>query len=268
LSCRGSRVQIPSPAPFSFYITSLIINVITSRLVKHDVCDLRDIIGSVLSRNGVSIWGVADLSCLPEEWRPEFRRAVVFALPLDPRVVSSIRDGPTGEYCDQYILLNAKLTAIGEVVERSIRDAGHEAVNVGASTGDFDRETLSADFPHKLAATRAGLGWIGKCDLLVTRRFGSAIRFNTVLTDAPIEPDTPIDRSYCGDCLECKAACPVSAPTGKLWSPGDAREAIYDVRACYLQCSEYGERLGFGHPICGRCIPACPFTRKYLDRHH
>jgi len=214
------------------------------------------------------LWGVADLSRLPEGWRPGFGRAVVFALPLDPRVVSSIRDGPTEEYLDLYTCLNARLTAIGEVVERSILDAGYKAVNVGASTGDFDRETLSADFPHKLAATRAGLGWIGKCDLLVTRRFGSAIRFNTVLTDAPIGPDAPMDRSYCGDCVECKEACPVSAPTGKLWSPGDAREEIYDVRACYLQCCEYGERLGSSHPICGRCIPACPYTRKYLERHH
>jgi len=42
-----------------------------------------------------------------------------------------------------------------------------------------------------------------KCALLITKRFGSAIRLTTVLTDATLNCDTPIDDSLCGDCMDC-----------------------------------------------------------------
>ena len=41
--------------------------------------------------------------------------------------------------------------------------------------------------PHKTIATRAGIGWIGKSALLVTAKYGSAIRLSSILTDTPIE---------------------------------------------------------------------------------
>ena len=47
--------------------------------------------------------------------------------------------------------------------------------------------------PHKTVATRAGLGWIGKNCLLVTKEYGSAVRLSSLLTDAPLPAGTPDD---------------------------------------------------------------------------
>ncbi|RJP22535.1 MAG: hypothetical protein C4520_07975 [Candidatus Abyssobacteria bacterium SURF_5] len=41
---------------------------------------------------------------------------------------------------------------------------------------------LLSDFPHKLAATKAGLGWIGKNALFVSAELGCGLRLATVLT--------------------------------------------------------------------------------------
>ena len=59
-------------------------------------------------------------------------------------------------------------------------------------------DNLGAELPHKTVATRAGIGWIGKCALLVTEKYGSAIRLTTVLTDMDLETDQPINGSKCG----------------------------------------------------------------------
>jgi epoxyqueuosine reductase QueG len=49
--------------------------------------------------------------------------------------------------------------------------------------------------PHKTAATRTGLGWIGRHCLLITRKFGSWIRLGTVFTDMALSSGKPIERS-------------------------------------------------------------------------
>lgn len=65
---------------------------------------------------------------------------------------------------------------------------------------------IKGDFPHKTAATRAGLGWIGRHCQLISRKFGSWIRLGTVFTDMARLVGKPIERSF------CVAACVVSRP--------------------------------------------------------
>jgi epoxyqueuosine reductase QueG len=71
-----------------------------------------------------------------------------------------------------------------------------------ATTYDIDSQTLSTGLPHKTTATLAGLGWIGKCALLVTERYGSAIRLTAVLTEAELPCGEPVSRSRCGACAD------------------------------------------------------------------
>jgi epoxyqueuosine reductase QueG len=130
-----------------------------------------------------------------------------------------------------------------------------------------DKANLSARLPHKTVATRAGLGWIGKCALLITRKYGSAVRLTTVLTDAPLTPAQPISASFCEHCVRCVEACPAKAHTGKNWEAGMPREELYDAFKCMnkareLSMKSFGEQV----TICGLCIVACPWTRQYLKR--
>ncbi len=74
------------------------------------------------------------------------------------------------------------------------------------------------ELPHKTVATRAGLGWIGKCALLVTRQFGSAVRLTSFLTDAELECAVPVTQSACRGCTLCVDTCPAGAVSGRQWS--------------------------------------------------
>ena len=98
-------------------------------------------------------------------------------------------------------------------------------------------------------ATLAGLGWIGKCALLVSETHGSAVRYNTVLTDAPLPEGTPVE-----------------APSGRDWRPELQREDFFDAFACRDTSRSQARKLGLDHTICGICIAACPFTWRYLAR--
>ncbi|TAJ45403.1 epoxyqueuosine reductase [Methanofollis fontis] len=228
--------------------------------------DLTTRIRGHLLENGASVAGIADLS--PPGLSPELelRRAVVWGIALDPAVVRGLAAGPSEDYGREYSAVNRRLAALVPGVADLISGAGFRATAVDPTTAAFDMATLSAGFQHKTAATRAGLGWVGKCALLVTRRYGSAVRFASVLTDAPLTADTPIERSSCGPCEGCRTACPASAVSGLEWRPGLERDAFWDSRACHAHCRQVADELGLEHPMCGACIVACPWTQRYLAR--
>ncbi|WFN34546.1 epoxyqueuosine reductase [Methanogenium sp. S4BF] len=228
--------------------------------------DLTTEISGMLLEQNASLVGVADLgddNLSPVSTLP---KAVIFGIALNPEIVASLRDSPSAAYVGEYTGVNGLLASLGARVAAALEDAGYRSFCVAPTTGDFDKETLSAVFPHKTAATRAGLGWVGKCALLVTREYGSAIRFATVLTDAPLIPGTPVTRSFCGECTECRTVCPADAPSGREWYPGLARDDFWDARACYAEAQRVADAMGFAHPVCGRCIAACPWTQRYLQR--
>jgi epoxyqueuosine reductase QueG len=111
------------------------------------------------------------------------------------------------------------------------------------------------------------LGWIGKCALLVTEEYGSAVRISTVLTDAPLETSVSVDDSACGDCALCVESCPGKAPSGKNWEVGLHRDSFFDVFACERASRERAvAKLDFDDTFCGICISVCPWTRKYVER--
>jgi epoxyqueuosine reductase QueG len=102
--------------------------------------------------------------------------------------------------------------------------------------------------------------------LLVTEQYGSMVRLSSVLTDAPLATAGPVDESRCGGCTACAAACPAGAVSGKPWRAGLAREDFFDAAKCRRTARERAAR-GFGGAatVCGKCIEACPWTRRHLE---
>jgi len=213
---------------------------------------------------GGSKCGISDLRDIHGRPFPGLPFAVTVILGLSPEIVAGIGKGPTRDYHDEYERANAKLAGIGKAVLPFIQERGFRAELLGPTTENFDRETLSVPLPHKTAAVRAGIGWIGKSDLLVTREFGSAFRMCTILTDAPLSPGEPVTESSCGSCTGCVDACPAGAITGTDWRHGTSREELVDIFACYRRTRELATESGWDHSICGVCIEACPWTRKYI----
>ena len=227
---------------------------------------LNDALLSFLKSHGASLVGFADLSEIDAEARDGFPFGISIAIALDPQIMSAIKEGPTAAYYAEYKRLNGLLDDLGQKTVQFLKDKGYKAKARPATFAE-DKSNLTSKLPHKTVATRAGLGWIGKCALLVTKKFGSALRFTTVLTVAPLVAGKPVNESLCLHCTHCIDACPAHAHTGALWQPGIPREALYDAFKCRETARELSlQSFGESVSLCGLCIVACPWTKKYLER--
>jgi len=223
-------------------------------------------IRKILLESGAALVGFADMTAIPAEDRRGMGGALSIAVALDPAVVSRITKGPTREYFREYQRANALLSELAHRAAELLQECGFAAIALEPTTEEFDAVRLRAGLSHKIAATRSGLGWIGKNALVITKAYGSAVRLTTVLTDAPIGKGTPFDESRCGTCTACVEICPAKAPTGTNWRLGLYRDDFFAAFACCRKATEFCEREGINSTICGICIEACPWTKKYLLR--
>jgi len=78
---------------------------------------------------------------------------------------------------------------------------------------NWTTQGIFGELSHRHVAAEAGLGVIGVPTYCITPQYGPRVYFNTVLTDAEIEPDKKIeDWDPCGEnCSECIDACPAGA---------------------------------------------------------
>ena len=212
-------------------------------------------------RIGASIVGIADLVILKEKGFPfpiihKYTRAISIGVHLSDNVIDELIDEPTLEYAQHYTEINNELDRIASQLENYLHKKGFEAQSIPASKR-YDKEKLTAVFPHKTAAILSGIGWIGKSALLISFDYGPRIRLATILTNAPLLADNPQMKSNCGKCTECVDICPVDCISGELWEFGDSREKLFDAYKCSDQTSLQKKRVG--QTICGLCIRVCPF---------
>jgi len=219
---------------------------------------------TALMEAGASLVGFADLSGLPDDQRAGFNYGISIAAALDPSIINGIGNGPTREYYDEYFRLNRLLDSLDIKASEIIKDNGFNALPKTRANVSIDYKNLSTILPHKTVATRAGLGWIGKCALLVTEKYGSAVRISSVLTDAPLEAGKPFNQSNCGSCANCVRNCPAKAMSGDLWLAGKERESFYNASACRNKAIERTWKVSPGETHCGLCILVCPKTRSYI----
>lgn len=227
-----------------------------------------DEIKTLLHSNGADLVGFADLRKIPSDVHENFPFGISIAVALNPDIISRIKEGPTKQYNEEYERANQLLDALGHLTVKFLKEQGHTAKFVAATDNAYiNPETLSTPLPHKTIATRAGIGWIGKCALLVTKTFGSAIRLTSVLSDVELPTADPIDISYCGDCIDCVEICRSDAPSGQNWSVGICRDSFFDAHACRRNAREMTlTRIGIHKSLCGMCIPVCPWTEKYINK--
>jgi epoxyqueuosine reductase len=124
-------------------------------------------------------------------------------------------------------------------------------------------------------AARAGLGFVGKNAMLISRSFGNWLFLAAIFTRVDFTPDAPLGESgerkaesgkkeiglFCGKCTRCLDACPTQA----LPAPG-----VLDARRCisYLTIENRGAiprefRPAIGGRIygCDICAEVCPWNR-------
>lgn len=181
--------------------------------------------------------------------------AIAIGLPLSPDIVDCIVEGPTQIYYDEYLTVNAELDKITEQLKFEIEKNGYRAHAIPSSKRT-DFINIRGEFPHKAAAVRGGLGWIGKSSLLITKKYGPRIRISTILTDIPFETNDVTVKNYCGKCKKCTDSCPAGAIVGNFWDEQRSREDLIDVKKCdSWKVDHYAQ---FHGQVCGICVAVCP----------
>lgn len=224
--------------------------------------NLTEELKALLLQKGARLAGIGDMEGIKG---CSYHTGVSVAVPLPVNIVRDLLHAPTREYYDMYRILNTRLNEIVMAGEAFLQKLGYEACAQTTDRVAIDSNNCSR-LPHKTVATRAGLGWIGKNGLLVTEKFGPAVRISSLLTNAPLSCDTPVVSSRCGACSQCVKNCPAQALYGALWEAGMQREKIVDVEQCYKTQIEIMYReTGIKADLCGRCFAVCRYTRRYLQ---
>jgi epoxyqueuosine reductase len=216
---------------------------------------------------GADLVGVADteplkpLRLYPPDLLDSFTRAISIALRLPSAVFEQIIDRPTPLYFSVYQSANRILDEIAFRTTNILQRDGFNGLPIPASQV-LDRENWYGAISHKAVGRMAGLGWQGKSLLLVNPDYGPRIRFATILTDAPLDKDGPIE-NRCGECTLCTDACPVGAIKGVGTKDNykSREEALYFPRCVEKLTVEFSKLPNVGNAICGICIKVCPFGR-------
>lgn len=212
--------------------------------------------------SGASAFGVGDVDdlrpyfdFLPTDQTEGMVNGISIAVRVSDPVLKGILHAPTRHYLHHYKMLNQLLDQTCLRISLAIQQNGFRAMPIPASQiVDWQKQT--AHLSHKMIALRAGMGWIGRNNLLVHPDYGSRIRIATILTDAPLENDTPMEGD-CGMCRNCISACPVSAI-------GETHE-VWDRMACLEKLKYFSKTHNIGQYICGICVKACrPETQTCL----
>jgi epoxyqueuosine reductase len=194
----------------------------------------------------------------PAELQPGTQRMISVRMDYVPPGLRDawdvLADGEVG-YVSRY--------ALGRDYHKLMRNRLQKlAVRIGERVGDFGYRAFvdSAPVLEKAVARNAGLGWIGKHTVLLSRDAGSWFFLGELYTDLPLPVDAPAT-AHCGTCRRCIDVCPTQAIVAPYRL--DARRCI-----SYLTIELKGSipeelRAPMGNRIfgCDDCQLACPWNK-------
>jgi epoxyqueuosine reductase len=221
---------------------------------SHSVIDVnQQKLAALMSELGADLFGIADITearqefYLPDSLKALFPSAIVLAKRVLASVLEEIKDRPTQLYFHHYRQLNNELDRMALRIASYIENSGYRALPIPASQ-IIDWKNQKAHLSHKKIGQLAGLGWIGRNNLLINPSLGARFRLVTVLTDLPLSPNAPV-QGTCGSCFRCVNVCPAQAIHQSA--------ADFDHLACFRKLDEFRRQGLVGQHICGVCVKAC-----------
>jgi epoxyqueuosine reductase len=188
------------------------------------------------------------------QWPSEANSIVVLALMhdhTDPRL--DWWDGEQGTPGNR-ILIN-----IGKDLARWL------AQEYGITARDLAYQVDEGGIFLKDTAVLAGLGAIGKNNLLITPDFGPRVRLRALIIDADLEPTGPIDFAPCETCdMPCMRACPQGAFQSGSYDRSLCNEQMEQDKENGVLSKEadYVNSAGILIKYCRICEFVCPVARK------
>ncbi len=224
---------------------------------------------------------VADAAAVDRYSLLQSSGAVVVAFPYDPRTKDdAVASDPTvhdpesgtspfvriGAFAawNRYAALTRLLLGAGRLL----------AAESGLPAKGF-RAIVNSRLPEKRLAVMAGLGFLGRSSLVVTKAYGPSCLLGALLlpTDFALPTSVPIPEvartetalvpgSGCGTCTDCVQACPGSA----IATDGSGIRLDSCLQYWTTRAGEVPERLRavWGQRLygCDACVAACPHSRR------
>ena len=200
-----------------------------------------DSIKKMLRDEGIDMVGIADAAKMICAQPP---RPATALMPTARSVIVMAVAHSMGAVCSPHIKLWTRnkmqtsrlLDSVSEKLSRLLERSGYLTLPVSADK-PVEIHKINPDtgkkFPHtkvighlslKHAAVSAGMGQIGRSNLLLTERFGPHQRLGGIITEVELEPDSFRDLNLCLDnCNKCETSCPVGA----------LKDGRYDVDTCF-----------------------------------
>jgi len=219
-----------------------------------DIANIKSSLRQTALGKGAGLFGVCRIDELRETFHPEIKKiseklntGISISVPLVSSVLSTVIDRPNMIYKAHYREVNSVLDDVAFAVSSEIERAGGRALPIPASMV-LKRYPMTAHLSHREIAYKAGLGWWGRNNLLVTKKYGSQVRLVTLLTNLDLEPDN-LSTDNCGDCIACLKSCPVQAISMK--------KENFNLAACSDQVQKFARENDYGMYICGLCLKPC-----------
>ena len=212
-------------------------------------------IRKVLSGYPEILYGFADLACSP--WKESYPSALVLAAPYGGQLAP---DDYTEERFEQGIQsAKCRLETVEAEIEQILQK--HQVKYWFPPAAQENETELRALFSFKSAAARAGIGWFGKNDVIITERYGPRVRLSAVLINGSFTYGEPVTEGRCPeDCTKCIDICPCKALKNQQWTIEKDRSEIIDYQKCNQMRSAFIQKLGRKN-ACGLCMAVCPFGR-------
>jgi len=210
-------------------------------------------------------WGVCDIG--PDIPLPEkYEKALVVIVPFLRMLSMDDYSEPLfkGLQWETFARIRNISAALSDMFKSRGARFGFPPETESLDIDAFETE-MTEIFSAKEAARRAGLGWIGKNNLLVTEKYGPRISILSILCDISLPQGSPAHKNRCGGCRMCAAHCALRVIRGKPWAEGIKREEQIDYAKCSLS-----RLLGYGSVgrkfTCGKCVAACPYGTEKTEK--
>lgn len=212
-------------------------------------------IRSLFSEYPEVLYGFTDIAYSP--YAGEYKSALVFAVPYGEQLTIQTY---TEERFERGIqAAKKKLEEILAQLEAILQK--NEVSYYIPPVAQRNEVDLEAPFSFKFAAVNAGLGWIGKNDVVITREYGPRVRLSAVLIDAQFPYGQKIVKSNCPEnCQKCVDICPHKALHNVRWNIDSLRSEIIDYPLCNEKRSLFLAKHGRKN-ACGLCLAVCPFGK-------
>ena len=263
---------------------------------------LTDALREVAFSCSMSLFGTAcfrDCEDLAPRSLPFSLRELPYAISIGFRLSDPVMDGlvdrPTRTYQYHYRQVNLLIDHTLLRLLGKLHEFGHEGFPIPSSQ-IVNWETNTGHLAHKVVASVAGLGWIGRNNLLVSPLYGARVRYGSLFTNGPLRLSAPAAAGV----SSCEGAAagtglahyperePADGPGAEGGAAGDAAAAAFgpdslrfecgsclacvrvcpaaaigktraefDLEKCHRMLKSFEKSENIGSMICGLCIKAC-----------